>query len=140
MALRSVGDVVIQRRDGVFAYQLAVVVDDARQGITDVVRGADLMPSTPWQIALQRALGLPQPRYAHLPLVVEPNGSKLAKSQRSVAADARRAPALVHAALRLLQQEPPAGLEFEPVSEVLSWGIQNWNPKRFHGISQLTAR
>lgn len=88
---RDAGDFVIRRRDGQFAYHLAVVVDDERQGVTEVVRGCDLLTSTPRQILLQRALGHRTPRYAHLPLLTEPDGRKLAKSQRAVPLEPRRA-------------------------------------------------
>lgn len=132
--LAAAGDVIIRRRDGIFAYQLAVVVDDADQGITDVVRGADLLPSTAWQIALQEALGLPTPRYGHLPVVVEPDGSKLAKSRRSVPVDpANPAEGLIQA-LTLLRQTPPPALAGEPPAVVLDWAIRNWRPDRLQGV------
>ncbi|MDQ3229575.1 MAG: tRNA glutamyl-Q(34) synthetase GluQRS [Pseudomonadota bacterium] len=85
---REVGDFVLRRADGLWAYQLAVVVDDAAQGITDIVRGADLLDSTPRQILLQRSLGLPTPQYAHLPLIKDAHGNKLGKSQDASAIDA----------------------------------------------------
>jgi glutamyl-Q tRNA(Asp) synthetase len=124
--LEGLGDVIIRRRDGAFAYQLAVVVDDADQGVTDVVRGADLIESTPWQIALQAALKLPPVRYAHLPLLTEPGGAKLAKSRRSIALEPGRAGGQLCQVLGLLGQEPPAGLELEPVHTVLGWATQHW--------------
>ncbi len=138
-ALRTLGDVVIRRRDGRFAYQLAVVVDDAAQNINYVVRGADLLASTPWQTSLQAALGLARPRYAHLPLVVEPDGAKLAKSRRAVPLAAARAGTLLLAALKLLGQSIPTGLEFETPRAILEWGISHWNPRAFHGIRAVPA-
>jgi glutamyl-Q tRNA(Asp) synthetase len=136
-ALRERGDVVIRRRDGAFAYQLAVVVDDALQGVTHVVRGADLLDSTPWQLALQHSLDLPAPAYLHLPLILEPDGGKLAKSRRSVPLDPARAGRQLHRALRLLRQEPPAELELEPGITVLQWACANWRPERFRGVREV---
>jgi glutamyl-Q tRNA(Asp) synthetase len=138
--LRERGDVIIRRRDGAFAYQLAVVVDDALQEITDVVRGADLLDSTPWQLALQRVLALPAPRYLHLPLIVEPGGAKLAKSRRSVPLDPTQAGRQLVGALRLLRQEPPAKLELEPAPTVLEWACANWRPERLRGVRRVLAR
>lgn len=99
------GDFVVRRADGLFAYQLAVVVDDAEQGVTQVVRGADLLESTPRQIALQRALAYPTPSYAHLPLVLNPDGSKLSKREGALplpALDEPRVRETLAAALRHL--------------------------------------
>ena len=138
-ALRERGDVIVRRRDGAFAYQLAVVADDARQGVTDVVRGADLLDSTPWQLALQAALSLPTPRYLHLPLVVEPTGAKLAKSRRSVALNGAQAAPQLHLALALLRQDPPAELKLEPASVVLRWACAHWRPERFAGVPRVPA-
>ena len=104
----DVGDVVLRRADGLWAYQLAVVVDDAAQGITEVVRGADLLESTPRQILLQAALGLPTPGYAHLPLVVDAEGRKLSKSLSSLPVDGRDPLPALRAAWKALGQRPEA--------------------------------
>jgi glutamyl-Q tRNA(Asp) synthetase len=137
--LRERGDFIIRRRDGAFAYQLAVVVDDALQGVTDVVRGADLLDSTPWQLALQGALQLPTPRYAHVPLITEPTGAKLAKSRRSVALDPTQAARQLHEALVLLNQDPPVTLKLESARRVLEWACAHWDLDRFHGVRQVRA-
>ena len=129
LALDKLGDVIVRRRDGIFAYQLAVVVDDARQGITDVVRGADLLESTGWQIALQRALRLPTPRYAHLPLLLERSGEKLSKSRRSTALAAEPAGAELLNVLRLLGLDPPvppADLAGTVPAAMLEWATRRW--------------
>jgi glutamyl-Q tRNA(Asp) synthetase len=100
-----VGDFVVRRADGVYAYQLAVVVDDAAQGVTQVVRGEDLLNSTARQIALQRALDLPTPMYAHLPLVANADGSKLGKRDGALPLPALDAPHTLMRALQILGVE-----------------------------------
>ncbi len=130
-------DVIVRRRDGVHTYALATVIDDAEQGVTDVVRGADLLPSTAWQVALQQALGLPTPRYLHLPVLVEPDGSKLAKSRRSAALESAQSLPQLRQVLRwLAQDEPPAAID--TASELLSWMKPRWDPARFAGSSVIT--
>jgi glutamyl-Q tRNA(Asp) synthetase len=129
--LQRLGDVVLRRRDGQAAYQLAVVIDDAAQGVTDVVRGADLLPSTAWQLELYRYLALAEPTHAHLPLLVEPDGSKLAKSRRSMPIDPQDAGQWLMAALRALDQQPPAELAGTCPETVLGWGLAHWRPERF---------
>jgi glutamyl-Q tRNA(Asp) synthetase len=137
--LGALGDVIIRRRDGQFAYQLAVVVDDADQNITDVVRGADLLDSTAWQIKLQRALGHRTPRYGHLPVVTAADGGKLAKSLCAVAPDLTNPAQVLIQALVLLQQRPPAEMaDLEP-REVLLWAISNWKPAQMQGITAVPA-
>lgn len=137
--LAAVGDVVVRRRDGAFAYQLAVVVDDAAQGVTDVVRGADLLDNTPWQLALQRALSLPGPRYAHLPLVVEPSGGKLSKSRRSIAVSPAHTGKQLHQVLSLLGQAPAAELELEPPLVILQWAQTHWRPAQIPRTPQIAT-
>ena len=124
---REVGDFVIRRRDGLYAYQLAVVLDDAWQGVTDIVRGADLLDSTPRQLYLQELLGLPQPRYLHVPLITQPDGHKLGKSYRSPPLVADQATALLLRALRALGQPTDTGLDDASPRQVLDWGIRHWD-------------
>ena len=132
----DIGDFVVKRADGLFAYQLAVVVDDAEQGITDVVRGADLLDSTPRQIHLQQLLGLPPLRYAHLPVAVNAQGEKLSKQTYAAAITARRAAEALNSALAFLGQAPPAGLVGANPSEILSWARAHWN---IRAVSQTRA-
>ncbi len=127
---RELGDYVILRADGLFAYQLVVVIDDAGQGVTHVVRGADLLDSTPRQIHLLHLLGEPVPTYAHLPLAVDAHGDKLSKKTRAPALErSRPAPALVEA-LHFLGQRPAAGLEAEAPQTVLAWARVHWDLQR----------
>ena len=119
----EVGDFVLRRADGVYAYQLAVVVDDAAQGVTDVVRGADLLDSTARQIHLQRLLGVATPRYLHVPVATNSVGEKLSKQTR--AADA--GPDDLPRALEFLGLAPPASLAR---SELLEWAVGRWDPAR----------
>jgi len=127
---REVGDFVIRRRDGLYAYQLAVVLDDAWQGITDIVRGADLLDSTPRQLYLQELLGLSQPRYLHVPLIIQPDGHKLGKSYRSPPLPADQATPLLIRALRALGQPLPDGAPHGQPAELLRWASTHWDATR----------
>jgi len=125
----SVGDFVVKRADGTFAYQLAVVVDDAAQGVTEVVRGADLRDSTARQIALQRALNLPTPSYAHLPLVLGADGKKLGKRDGALpleTLDEAHVRGALSFALGALGQAPAAG----PPREMLEEALVRFDPSR----------
>ena len=136
---RDVGDFVLVRADGLFAYQLAVVVDDAAQGVTDVVRGADLLDSTPRQIFLQRLLGLPTLRYVHLPVAINARGEKLSKQTLAAPIDGSRPAAALVAALRFLGQSPPAGLERASGDTVLGWAAAHWDRGRIPAARAIAA-
>ncbi|MGC2518640.1 MAG: tRNA glutamyl-Q(34) synthetase GluQRS [Burkholderiales bacterium] len=123
----EIGDFMVRRADGLFAYQLAVVVDDAEQGITDVVRGADLLASTPRQILLQRLLGYPIPRYLHLPVAVNARGEKLSKQTLATALDPGAAVPTLLQTLSFLNQQPPAALALGTLREVWRWAIAHWD-------------
>lgn len=131
---RGGGDFPLRRGDGEFAYQLAVVVDDALTGVTQIVRGDDLLPSTPRQIFLQRLLGLQQPEYCHLPLVTGQAGAKLSKRDNLVSHHLGnwngREGELLLSVLRFLGQAPPAELYGASCGEILRWGAAHFDVKR----------
>jgi glutamyl-Q tRNA(Asp) synthetase len=126
----AVGDAILKRRDQVFAYLLAVVVDDAEQGVTHIVRGADLLDNTPRQIYLQERLSLPRPAYAHVPVLTEPDDSKLAKSRRSVNLDSATALPQLLSVFSMLGLEAPPTLARGTLAEAWDWAIGNWDIKR----------
>jgi glutamyl-Q tRNA(Asp) synthetase len=134
----AVGDMILRRRDRVFAYLLAVVVDDAAQGVTHVVRGADLLDNTPRQIYLQRALGLPQPAYAHVPVLTEPDDAKLAKSRRSVRLAPDSALPQLLAVFSMLGLAPPDWLATAGLAQAWSWAVGHWAIKKVP--KRLTVR
>ena len=127
---RDVGDFVLVRADGQFAYQLAVVVDDAEQGVTDVVRGADLLDSTPRQIILQRLLGHPMPRYLHVPAAVNAAGEKLSKQTGAAPIDISRRGDALRRALAFLGQ---------PETDELALAVNNWNTALIPATRVLAA-
>ena len=122
----EIGDFVLKRADGLFAYQLAVVVDDFQQGITDIVRGADLLDSTSRQIYLQQQLGYLTPQYAHIPVASNLAGEKLSKQTLAPAIEAKDASAWLIKALAFLGQNPPFELMSTTPIEILSWAKQHW--------------
>jgi glutamyl-Q tRNA(Asp) synthetase len=126
--LRSqAGDFVILRKDGLFAYQLAVVVDDGFQHVSHIVRGCDLLDSTPRQIYLQKLLDLPEPVYAHIPVAVNSQGQKLSKQHFAAPIQASQASRYLHQALLFLGQNPAANLAGAPPSEQLAAAVESWD-------------
>jgi len=131
------GDFIILRRDGLIAYQLAVVVDDELQGITDVVRGIDLLDSTPRQIWLQQLLGYATPEYCHLPVAVNERGQKLSKSHGAPGVRLDTAATNLFAALQMLDQSPPESINAASLSELWQWAFENWDMSVLRGRSNI---
>lgn len=140
---QQIGDFVIQRADSLFAYQLAVVVDDAIQGVTHIVRGADLLDSTPRQIYLQQRLGYAIPTYAHIPVATNLQGKKLSKQTRAQPVKLRDSGAVLCRVFRFLGMHPPADLPHVSISELWDWAIQHWQiqqvPKMRRQITLIPA-
>jgi glutamyl-Q tRNA(Asp) synthetase len=132
------GDFVILRKDGLVAYQLAVVVDDHLQGITEVVRGLDLMESTPRQIWLQRLLGYDTPEYAHIPLATDDAGYKLSKSHGAAPIATENPASTLHTALDFLGQSPPPGLRNAQLNDIWEWAVSAWDVSVLRNIRQRT--
>jgi glutamyl-Q tRNA(Asp) synthetase len=125
---RDIGAFVIRRRDGLVAYALAATLDDHAQGITEVVRGTDLLPMTPAQLWLQRLLDLRQPRYLHVPVVRNPAGEKLSKQTGALPVDPATPGINLVSALRCLGQQPPDGLEGDVPARIWAWACEHWDP------------
>jgi glutamyl-Q tRNA(Asp) synthetase len=134
------GDFIVKRKDGIIAYQFAVVVDDDLQHVNHIVRGFDLLDATPKQIYLQQLLGLSTPRYMHVPVIVDEHGYKLSKQTQALAVGLTSPHRVIFELLVLLKQNPPNELQDAPVTELLSWAVENWNPdvlKHAHAVSSV---
>jgi len=129
----DIGDFIIRRSDGLHAYQLAVVVDDHLQGITHIVRGSDLLESTPRQICLQQQLNYTTPKYAHLPVAIDKTGNKLSKQHGAEPVDNNRATANILNALEFLGQNPPDSLTRYPLETIWEWALTHWSSNKSLG-------
>ena len=134
------GDFIVLRRDGLIAYQLAVVVDDELQGITDVVRGIDLMDSTPRQIWLQKLLSYRTPDYCHLPVAVNDRGQKLSKSHGAPGIQLTTIGKNLFTAFQMLDQDPPGDLEAAGISDQWQWALENWDISVLKGKRNIPPR
>ena len=136
-AQQDIGDFIIKRADGLHAYHLAMVLDDASLGVTDIVRGADLLAATAPQILLQSALGLPTPRYLHIPVACDSQGRKLSKTNHAPAVDVTRPRQLIIEALRYLGHIPPTELNGATTAELLDWAVAHWQVSRLPASDSL---
>lgn len=136
---KDIGDFVIRRKDGLIAYSLAVVLDDHDQGITEIVRGIDLLHFTPAQIHLQRVLGLKTPTYMHVPIAVTPGGDKLSKQTGAPALDNQTPVKNLFRCLAALHQQPPSALRTASLEAIWSWAGENWCPEKLTNCRELSA-
>lgn len=135
---RQHGDFILKRKDGIIAYQFAVVIDDYLQQVTEVVRGSDLLAVTPRQIYLQQLLGLPTPSYLHLPVIVDDSGAKLSKQNKAQAVALTAPEQSLFTLLEWLRQQPPKALRNAPVAEQLTWAIAHWQPEALIGTQAIS--
>jgi glutamyl-Q tRNA(Asp) synthetase len=133
------GDFIIRRRDGLVAYQLAVVVDDELEGVTEIVRGIDIMASTQRQIWLQQLLGYSSPKYAHVPVITHPNGDKLSKLTGAPGIPQENPQPILVEALIALRQDPPADLDASSVHDIWQWAISNWKLESLRGLTAVKS-
>ena len=133
----AAGDQILKRRDGLYAYQLAVVVDDIAQGITHIIRGSDLLEVTGRQLFLFELLGAPLPQFGHVPLALQANGQKLSKQNHAKAIDSKLASRNLWRGLEFLGQNPPAVLADASTTECLDWALHHWQRQAVHGLSHL---
>lgn len=131
------GDQILKRRDGYFAYQLAVVVDDIAQGITHIIRGSDLLEVTGRQLFFFDLLGARLPQFGHVPLAMQANGQKLSKQNHAKAIDGKLASRNLWRGLEFLGQNPPAALADSSTQEVLDWGLHHWQRAAISGLGHL---
>lgn len=137
---RESGDFIIKRRDGLIGYNLAVVVDDQDQGITEIIRGIDLFESTPRHIYLQRQLGFRTPAYLHIPVAVNLQGQKLSKLTGATAIPLGDPVGELYRALNALRQSPPPDLSTANLSSLWDWAVDNWEIARLRGLASIPAQ
>ncbi len=131
------GDFILKRRDNIIAYQFAVVLDDIRQGVNNVVRGIDLLDETPKQIFLQNVLKLPTPNYFHVPVLANSNGQKLSKQTLAAAVNLTAPNLVLFQLLNLLKQKPPMELQMANVNEILKWAVEHWKVTLLKGEKMI---
>ncbi len=135
--MHDIGDFVLKRADQLFAYQLAVVVDDAEQGITHIVRGADLLASTPRQCYLQTLLNIKQPHYTHIPIASNADGQKLSKQTRALGLNTAESVSQLWDALQFLNQSPPETLKRASLTTCWGWAIDNWDLNKVPKVNSI---